>query len=290
MAVTINKKVWVLVERLYIFIYKENSFLEFLKSHNIQYENEAYKSFNTIKGQYTFMSEDNYDFSECMSLVPTYKYIDILKPIIFDKSIIETKDDNWNYYGEFIKNWYPDLIDLLKLAGFIIDYEKELFYLPEDVEDAESQDFLPMTFSDIFLDYIRKEINEAYERDLFLSTMFLSRKIIEAVIIRIYEVVFPKIINKTYSEVNHSLWYDKNRGSNRNLDILLENLKENATSFHEDKDLIIQVVTLIKPFKNETNVCVHNDYKIPDSKYIETWKIPYIIGVVHKLFKKYCNP
>jgi hypothetical protein len=33
------------------------------------------------------------------------------------------------------------------------------------------------------------------------------------------------------------------------------------------------LVNLIKPFKDETNSCVHADYKIPDQSSIKPWKI-----------------
>jgi len=41
-----------------------------------------------------------------------------------------------------------------------------------------------------FLDYIKKEINESYRERLYLAVMILTRKLIECIIHRIFEIVF----------------------------------------------------------------------------------------------------
>lgn len=290
MALTLNKRVWVLTERLYIHAHGEQEFIQFLEQFDIAYPGEPYEDFDTVKGKYTFMSEDNYTFANFMQLVPTYKYLPILETIIFDPHVRKTQRDNWNYYGEYIKNWFPDLLALLKLAGVNIDAQtKQLTYEEED-EEARTEDLLPSEFGDLFLDYMRKEVNESYKNNLYLSVMFLSRKILETIIIRVFEVVFPKLVNKEYAPENHELWYNRARGQYHNFETLLDNLRDRATHFHEDKDLILEVINLVKPFKDETNVCVHHDYKIPDEAYIRQWKIPHILGMARKLFRKYCNP
>ena len=35
---------------------------------------------------------------------------------------------------------------------------------------------------------------------------------------------------------------------------------------------------------------VHLDYKIPDERYINEWRIPRLIGMARLLYRKYCNP
>lgn len=292
MALILNNRIWILVERLYLFSRKEKTekFINFLNQFGIDYTGEPYQDFNTVKGLYTFMSEENFAFANFMQLVPSYKYIDILEKIVFDPEIKNTQSDNWNYYGEYIRNWYPDLIDLINLAGVTIDTENNRLIFEEEIEIVESDDFLHHEFGDFFLDYIRKEINECYQNGQYLSVMFLSRKILETIIVRLFEVVFPKLVNRQYDESNHSLWYDKTRGKHHNFEKLLENLKDNASSFHEDKNLVLDSISLVKPFKNETNACIHSDYKIPDKPYIAQWKIPHILGMARKLFRKYCNP
>jgi hypothetical protein len=201
-----------------------------------------------------------------------------------------TQTDNWNYYGEYIKRWYPDLLDLIRLAGITADSKLRKLSYDEAAYTEDKQDFLSHAFGDPFLDHIRKEINEAYAAELYLAVMFLSRKILEAATIRLFEVVFPKFVNREYSPSNHDLWYDRGRNRYHSFDTLLDNLKDHAKAFHEDQRLILEAVAHIQPFKNETNLCVHADYKIPDTAYLRAWKIPYVVGLARKLFRKYCNP
>lgn len=297
MALTLNKRVWVLAERLYIHTHADpnlehgaQEFIQFLKQFNTDYPGEPYQDFGTIKGTYTFMSEDNYTFADFMQLIPTYKYLPILEKIIFASHVTKTQRDNWNYYGEYIKNWYPELLSLLKLAGVNIDTKPQRLTYEEAAEKVHAEDFLPNEFCDPFLDYMRKEVNESYKHHLYLSVMFLSRKILEAIVIRIFEVVFPKLVNRQYTPENHELWYNKDRGQYHNFGTLLDNLKDKAGNLHEDKALILEIVYLVKPFKKETNACVHSDYKIPDEAYIRQWKIPHLISMARKVFRKYCNP
>ncbi len=290
MAINIPKKIWLYYERLYLHVYSIEEFKILLKEFDLEYDYPLYMDFDTIKTKYTFMSEENYAFADFMQTVPTYKYLGILERLVFDLKIKETQKDKWNYYGEHINNWYPTILEILQLAGVKINWVKEKLYYDDKDYSPSGEDFLPYQFNDPFLDYIRKEINESYERRLFLSVMFLSRKLLEVIFTRILEVVFPKIKNGTYCEENHNLWFDKNRNSYRGFGELIENTKMNSLSFHEDKNLIEELCTYVKPYKDETNSNVHADYKIPDENYISQWKVAYIVNMARKLFKKYCNP
>lgn len=177
MALAIAKRAWVLTERLFIHAYDNDAFLRLLRQHDIDYHGDPYRDLATTKGLYTFMSEENYEFPRVMELVPSYKYLPLLEDIVFDPKVQKTESDNWNYYGEFIKNWYPDLIDLLKLAGIEVDLDQRELRHPEPPVAPEQRDFLPDEFGDSFIDYIRKETNECKQNNLNLSVMFLARKL-----------------------------------------------------------------------------------------------------------------
>jgi len=290
MSMNLPTKIWVLAERLYISRHGTDEFIDLLKEQGVEYSNDLYSEFGKTKPLYTFMSEENYDFANFMQTVPNYKYLKILEKIIFDRKVFETKNDYWNYYGERIRNWYPSLIELLDFAKVNRDVRlKKLSYLDEDYE-SKSEDFLPYAFNDPFLDYIRKELNESYEQDLYLSVMFLSRKIVEVIFIRLFEVVFPKLVNGKYCDDNHNLWYDIERNGYRSFTELIDNMRDNASAFHEDKSLIQEFCSIVKPLKKETNSCVHSDYKVPDAGYVRDWRVAYVVNLGRKLFKKYCNP
>ena len=283
-------RVWVLAERLYIHIHQPEGFVELLRQYDIKYMSDVYRDWNTVQTRYTFMSEEDYRFASFMQSVPSYKYLKILEHVVFDPDIIKTQRSKWNYYNEFIRDWYPSLLDLLKLSKIEIDTANKKLTLAEEMEEATTEDFLPHPFYDPFLDYLRKEINESYDAGLYLSVMFLTRKVIESIFIRVVEVVFPKILDGQYNAANHEIWYDTKRGSYRDFDRLINVFHDKAAVFHEDKQLILELCDLVRPLKKETNVCVHADYKIPDAEYVSQWRIPYVINLARKVFRKYCNP
>jgi hypothetical protein len=290
MNLNLPKKIWVYVERLYITCYDTTAFKKLLRKFDIQYDNKLYRQLKTIdKPFYVFMSNEDYTFADFMQSVPSDKYLQILEPIVFDDKIIATQRDNWNFYGESIKRWYPIVTQLLSVAGVGLDKNFRKLVFKPIASGSSNQDFLAYSFNDPFLDYIRKEANDSYQQKHFLSVMFLSRKILEVCIVRLFEVVFPKIVRGNYNADNHSLWFDTKRNSFRSFDSLLDNLKVNAAAFHEDKDLVLQLCALVKPFKDETNSCVHDDYKIPDPTYLSSWRIDYLISLARKLYLKYCK-
>lgn len=299
MGFNINQKIWLYVERLYIHCYGIDSFVIFLKQFGIDYKSDVYDKMkkrihcNGRDPVYVFMSEENYDFGHFMQTVPSYKYLSILEKVVFDEEIVATKNDGWNYYGEGIKKWYPAIIDLLRVEEIIIYDESQKLTYQEEEEATEAFsgfDFLPYGFQDMFLDYIRKEINECYKGGQFLAVMILSRKLLESLFIRILQSVFPKIANGQYSEKNHFIWYNQFFNGYHSFNKLIENMKNNSFEFKEDKDLIESMCSKVKPFKNETNLFVHQDYKIPDESYVKSWKVASIVALVGKAYKKYCNP
>jgi hypothetical protein len=295
MSIKLNQEIWVYIERLYIHCYSVEDFQNFLKKFGIEYDNPLYSELKSTGPAreipiYKFMSEINYDFANFMQTVPTYKYLPILKKVIFDKDIIATRMDGWNYYGEFIRNWHPKIMEILRGAGVNIDIDNKDFSVSEDEENFGGPDFLPYEFSDLFLDYIRKEINESYKNGQLLATIILSRKLLEALVIRIFEVVFPKMKNGIYNEDNHKLWYDRDKNRHQFFETLINNLKIKSDDFHEDKELIEIACDSIDRVRIEANKCVHKDYKIPNEESLKSIKIENAVVSIRKIYKKYCNP
>jgi hypothetical protein len=240
-SINLNKRIWVYVERLHLHCHGIAEFKAFLLGHEIDYDNPAYSQMGSYNPDwYRFMSREDYHFANFMQSVPSYRYAKVLGETIFDPKIQETAKDNWNYYGEYIRNWLPVVVDLLKLGNFSVDLSAGELTHSEEEEKAEkapeSRDFLGYGFQDMFLDYIRKEINEAYDAGLYLSVMFLSRKLLETLMIRVMEVAFPKISAGSYSAPNHGLWFSTNTNRYLNFDRLIDNLSDNADRFQEDRN------------------------------------------------------
>lgn len=291
MSLNLPNSIWVYAERLYIYAHDVNKFIELLQRHNIEYVNDPHPYNGNTKQSYTFMSEENYTFAEFMERVPTYKYLRLLEEILTDPEVIATKTDNWNYYGEFINAWYEKVVELLGVAKVKVTHGR-LEHQEDEVSTQTSgeRDFFAYSFTDPYLDYLCKELNEAHAGGLYLSVMFVNRKILEVVIIRIMEVVFSKFVNSTYTEANHLLWYDLGKNRYQNFEKLLDNLKSHAADFHEDRDLVKDFCVQIKPIKDEANAHVHRDYKVPNADYVSQWRLPDTLSLARKLFKKYCNP
>lgn len=289
MGFVINNQIWQLTEKLYVHCYEPGGFVNFLESQEINLPENFYSDFEI----YSFMSSDQNNFASFMQNVPSYRYISLLEKIVFDEKIKNTQRDNWNYYGAYIKNWYPELLKQVKQSGLNIDNanKKMLFKYDTNTKSEGNFDFLQCSFNDQFLNYIKKEINESYNSGYFLAVMVLSRKLAECLVLRIFEIVFRKCDeNGVYNSDNHSLWFDMNKKRIHDFEKLLDNLRTNSSAFHEDRDLVEEVCSLIKPFKNETNKVVHRDYKIPDKDSVARWEIPVLFDKLGKLFRKYCNP
>ena len=118
---SIDSKVWVYVERLYIHAHGADTFRQLLLSLGIKYTNDLYNHFEETKPKYTFMSQENYDFANYMKNVPEEKYIPLLERIVFDPKVMATTRDNWNYYKEPIKKWLPLVRELLIANGIQLD-------------------------------------------------------------------------------------------------------------------------------------------------------------------------
>lgn len=295
MSLKLNQDIWTYVERLYIHCYNAEDFKIFLRKYGIEYDNPKYADL-AITGPshkiplYAFMSEPNYEFANFMQTVPTYKYLPILQHVVFDIKTIATRNDGWNYYGEPIRSWHQKIVELLRATGVTFDTTNKKLSIAEEEEDFGGPDFLPYDFSDLFLDYIRKEINESYSNGQLLAVIMLSRKLLEALIVRICETVFPKIVSGSYIQTNHDIWYNKTKSHYHGLELLLSNLRTRSGEFHEDKDLLEQTCVAIDIIRNEANKCVHRDYQIPNEEYLKSLKLENAVVSTRKLYKKYCNP
>lgn len=283
---SISDQIWQYVEKLYVHCYELDGFLKFLKNKGIEIPENLYENFEV----YRFMTTDNRGFSEIMRNVPIYRSLSVLSEIIFDSKIKSTEQSSWNYYGVLIKNWYPQALNLIKQDGFIVDLsKKEIVSQAESTTSLNIRDFIEVSFSDPFLDPIKKEINECFAEGYYIAVMLLSRKLAECLIVRLFESVFPKRDQDgKYNSFNHGLLYNVPKGKVHELSVLLENIKNNANAFHEDKLLIEDMCTAARPFKNNANHVAHRDYKNPNKNSIDEQNIPNIINLLWRLYRKYC--
>src|SRR3989339_482557 len=88
-----------------------------------------------------------------------YKLLLVLFP---DTRFKAMSYDNWNYYGEYVKDWHNNLIHFLELCGIKYDSEKkQLISFEEDLDIKKilaKSDLIDIKFEDIFYRNLNQEI------------------------------------------------------------------------------------------------------------------------------------
>lgn len=122
----------------------------------------------------------------------------------------------------------------------------------------------------IFYQKLEEEVNKSYASGLPNATLMLSRKLVENLLYNILEDKFPDKIN---------LRYDINQGRAKDFSVLIEALENSMSEFNrEQRDLIAQLLVLVKPFRKEANSKSHKviDY-LENIDDLSELKIPSIV-------------
>lgn len=270
-------RLWLLAEKLCLHCYGLKGLGELLREYNIQYNNSEYEDYDIQ----VFMTSSKSRFSDFMKTQESSKSLSLLEAVFFDERINNSVNSNHDYYGEKVCNWYPELNILIEQRYQINVICKKL----EEYNSKEPSLLIVYNFNDPFLDYIRKEINECFERENNLATLMLSRKLIECLIVRIYELYFPKW-NKDREtiEENINLYLTPNRDRPLNLSVLVENLINKSDVFMDDRKMLIDTCNKIKSILKELNRMVHRDYKNPTYDSFDEKKIISIVYNLRKIF------
>lgn len=193
--------------------------------------------------------------------------------------------DNWNYHGDYVKNWRPQLIEYLHDNGIIYNEEAKNFSLTSGetisliVPIRQSSNLIDLEFNDVFYNELRSEINKAYQERLFTSVMLLSRKLFENLIIEILRMKYPP--NKPS---NLEIYYLVNDQKFQNFTILLKNIEERKSDFTVDEHLVTEIISLIKPFRKGANANAHSIIIVSDENDILEFGIPRISALLLRLY------
>lgn len=269
-----NKKIWMLVEKLYIYCFGIDVFKIVLKDLNLHNFDYLYGDGFALDG---IMGLDRYDFSKfILSGVPVERRVGILKKMIFDPRIISTETDPKDFGGPNGKvcNWFNNLLHELENGGYKVDVSKEKIEGPEYAEG----DLIVFRFDDeeFFLNILVSEINGNYMSRRYLSVVLLSRKLAEALTI--------KILRKFFLSTNRSLIYNQQNRYHK-FESLIDNLKRNSNAFNENFLLIQDTCDRVEYFKNEADLYVHNDHRVPGKSDIgEKLMIPYALNLLKSVY------
>lgn len=207
----------------------------------------------------------------------------VIKDILDNEDIKRDQYSNWNVHGDFIKHWRPQLIGYLKDNG--IDYNKEsrTFSLiggdPIEIITTKRKisTFLDIEFDDFFYNSLKKEINDTYKFGLFTSTMFLSRKLLENLVIEILRTKYPP--NKPE---NLRIYWDKRF---HDFSVLIKNIEDRKSDFAPDEPIISEFISLCKPFRPRVNANTHSIVIFSDEEEVLKYKVQKMAALLLKLLK-----
>ncbi|MFA5518246.1 MAG: hypothetical protein WDA74_03235 [Spirochaetota bacterium] len=207
-----------------------------------------------------------------------YKLLLVLFP---DTRFKAMSYDNWNYYGEYVKDWHNNLIHFLELCGIKYDSEKkQLVSFEEDLDIKRilaKSDLIDIKFEDIFYRNLNQEINKCYKLGAYTASFILSRKLIENLVIDILRKKFPQ------NEENLPIYYRIDSGRFHDLTLLLKNFEERKKEFGIDEETIEEFFKLIKPFRPSANSSAHSIIVWGEKENLDKLQIEKMVGLLIKI-------
>jgi hypothetical protein len=125
------------------------------------------------------------------------------------------------------------------------------------------------------------EINKTYTCHCYTATFILCRKVLENLIV--HHILKRKYPRK--SREHRQKYYDFER--NRSLDFaaLLSNLRDSASDFVTEKDLVERICTLASGFKETANDMAHSLYHVARKSEIDEKNFQQILDLIAMLEK-----
>lgn len=191
--------------------------------------------------------------------------------------------DNWNYYGEYVKDWHNNLLHYLEMCGIKYDFGKRRLISTEEDLDIKriiaKSDLIDIKFEDIFYRNLNQEINKCYKLGAYTASFILSRKLIENLIIDILRKKFPQ------NEENVNIYYRTNDGRFHDLTILLKNFEQKKKGFGIDEETIDEFFRLIKPFRPTANSNAHSIIVWGEKDNLDKLQIEKMAGLLIKILR-----
>jgi len=268
--IKIHPKIWQHILKMWQQYYGDNV-KDVLYALPIQADIEKFEKINSLKFLTSLSLED--------SLI-------IFKDIIENEEVKRDKNSNWNNWGDFIKEWRPQLLSYLRENGIDYDETHKTFSLVggEPMQILTSirklPKYLDVEFAEYFYTQLKDEINSTYKLGMFTSTMFLSRKLLENLVIDILRKKFP-----ASTPGNLELYFNPTQGRFNDFTILLKNLEDKKEDFGVDKEIITEFISLIKPFRPRTNSNIHSIFIIGDEDEVLKFNVSKMSALLLRLQK-----
>jgi len=222
--------------------------------------------------------------------LPLEDGLKVIKDILENEDVKRDKSNNWNERGEFIKNWRPQLIGFLKDNGIEYDDISGTFSLSGgepiliSTTKRKLQKLLDIEFNDFFYDNLEREINSSYRFGLFTSTMILSRKLLENLVIEILRTKYPQSV-----PANLDIYYSIKGNRFHDFTVLLKNLEDRKNDFTLDTQIVSEFISSIKPFRPTANSNAHSIIIASKEEDTLNYEIPKMTALLFKLWNNLKN-
>lgn len=221
-------------------------------------------------------NDDLFDFLK--SLTESQKLY-LIRMILLDPIFEAMSKSDWNYYGEYIRDWPNILLQLLKFSNISWDKTKGDFVHDEGTSKLltgfiPSKDFIEERQPEPLYEKLRDEINRAYNYNLPNAVLILSRKLLENLVIDLLRAKFPS---------NHKIYYDTSRKRFLDFSVLISNLNKYASSFGPDEKAISQSYTSLEKLREKANSNAHSLTEITQLSEISNYKINDLVNTFRYL-------
>ena len=222
---------------------------------------------------------------EFLETLTTQGMLTLIEEIFLDPKYKDLRSDNWNVYGDYVKNWPDELEEALLRKGISYDWKDKSFvyqgsritpHLKIDSKDK----YLPFVVSDLLYKDLIEETNNCYLHNLPTATFILSRKIIENLII--------DIMRKKFSSANGQLmkYYDVSHKRFLDFSKLIDNLKNEENAFVGYESTIKNVVEISNKLRETANSSAHSIFSLNKLEDLKQYQIPDLVKTLFGLLER----
>lgn len=198
-----------------------------------------------------------------------------LLPFI-DKKDLNSEDPKQILLSNFVK--------YLLSNGFTFDESRQRITLENNRTESYPNgrsNLLDYAFGDYFYDNLKNEINLTWKLGLFNSSIILSRKLIENLVIDVLRKKYPTKDDKK----NIEIYYIPSQRRFKDFSILLGILNDKKNDFSPDIPIVVKFLEKVKIFKETANSLAHSMIENPTETQILDFKIIEMVTLLSKLLK-----
>lgn len=144
----------------------------------------------------------------------------------------------------------------------------------------ERNELVNSRLRDPFFEKLQFEINISWRLGLFTSTLVLSRKYIENLVIEILKKKFPPRV----SSDNIKLFYVEKQHRFQHFSVLLDKLESKKIDFAAEEHLVEKFLKEVKPFRWDANAAAHSIVESPKEEDIRMMNIQEIVTILEMIF------